>query len=49
MVTTTVSFDRKTYEKLQHLAIEKRVKIRHLIRDAVGQLFPDTKKRKEKS
>ncbi len=49
MVTTTVSFDRETYERLQHLAVDERVKIRELIRKAVNRLLDGTKKHKEKS
>ena len=49
MVTTTVSFDRETYERLQHLAIDERVKIRELIRKAVDRLLAGNKKHKEKS
>ncbi len=49
MVTTTVSFDRETYERLQHLAVDERVKIRELIRKAVNRLLDSTKKHKEKS
>lgn len=49
MVTTTVSFDRETYARLQHLAVDERVKIRELIRKAVDRLLAGTKKHKEKS
>jgi len=49
MVTTTVSFDRETYKRLQHLAVDERVKIRELIRKAVDWLLDGTKKHKEKS
>ena len=48
MVTTTASFDRDTYKRLQILAIERETKVRNLIRKAVDQYLGSLKTRSKK-
>jgi hypothetical protein len=38
-VTTTVSLDRATYKRLQHLAVDRDTNVRELIREGVGLLL----------
>jgi hypothetical protein len=35
LVTTTVSFDRETYRRLQHYAVDAGKSVRELVREAV--------------
>jgi len=37
VITTTVAFDRATYKRLGHLAIDEDTSVRDLIRDAVEE------------
>ena len=39
MVTTTVSLDRATYKRLQHLAVDRDTSVRELIREGVALLL----------
>jgi predicted transcriptional regulator len=39
MVTTTVSLDKATYKRLQHLAVDRDTNVRELIREAVANLL----------
>ena len=39
VVTTTVSLDRATYKRLQHLAVDRDTNVRELIREGVALLL----------
>ena len=39
MVTTTVSLEDATYQRLRHLAVDERTNVRDLIREAVAELL----------
>jgi predicted DNA-binding ribbon-helix-helix protein len=38
-ITTTIALDRTVYKKLKHLAVEREMTVRDLIREAVHQLL----------
>ena len=44
-VTTTIALDRTIYKKLKHLAVEREMTVRDLIREAVNTLLQPTKKK----
>ena len=37
MITTTIAFDRDTYKRLGHLAVDEEIPVRDLIRRAVEE------------
>ena len=39
MVTTTVSLEDATYQRLRHLAVDERTNVRELIREAITDLL----------
>ena len=39
MITTTVALEAPTYQRLKHLAVDERVTVRDLIREAVTELL----------
>lgn len=47
-VTTTVAFDRDTYKRIKHLAVERETNVREIIREAVGEYLERQGKRGRK-
>jgi predicted transcriptional regulator len=47
-VTTTVSFDRETYRRIQHLAVDADLTVRDLIREAVTDYLARKEKKGER-
>ena len=43
-ITTTVSLDRATYKRLQHLAVDRDTNVRELIRQGVALLLRNISK-----
>jgi predicted transcriptional regulator len=48
LVTTTVSFDRETYRRIQHLAVDADLTVRDLIREAVTDYLARKEKKGER-
>lgn len=46
-VTTTVSLDRATYRRLQHLAVDRDTNVRELIREGVALLLESLSKERK--
>jgi predicted transcriptional regulator len=45
MVTTTVSLEDATYQRLRHLAVDERTNVRELIREAITDLLKRRERR----
>jgi predicted DNA-binding ribbon-helix-helix protein len=45
-VTTTIALDRQVYKALKHLAVEREMTVRDLIREAVDTLLLQSTKKK---